>query len=267
MTPEMTLVIATVDRRLKEILAASDEGHSPCLVAGPRSSRGGYLQRGTTYTQLPTKTTSSGAMGSRHDHLVSILCGVGVRSVQRARAATATARLRGESLPKPPVQRGCKRTAAQAPDGPEEDEEDDSGDAGWTSLRWQVLANVPGHYLEASRANPQAHATALVLGRLHAYTMTHAIPDGTVEGLVKLFHLAGVGVGQKYHGRQTIGTYGGILARLCGEAAKRNFWLKPKNLTFPSAWRLVFDGVTLQNGMTVTVVLVVFTSEGGEITS
>ena len=39
----------------------------------------------------------------------------------------------------------------------------------------------------------------------------------------------------------------------------------PKNLLFPSARRLIFDGITLSNGATVTVVLVAYTSQDGDI--
>eukprot|EP00969_Alexandrium_andersonii_P044501 1953421-Alexandrium_andersonii.AAC.1 len=48
-------------------------------------------------------------------------------------------------------------------------------------------------------------------------------------------------------------------------STRESFWAKPRNLLFLSAWRLVFDGVTLLGGATVTVVLVVYTSKPGDI--
>ena len=52
---------------------------------------------------------------------------------------------------------------------------------------------------------------------------------------------------------------------MCVQAVAKAFIDQPRNLQHPSCWRLIFDGVTLQNGVTVTVVLVCYTSAEGDI--
>ena len=52
---------------------------------------------------------------------------------------------------------------------------------------------------------------------------------------------------------------------MCLEVLRCRFWERPPCLPFPSAWRVTFDGVTLPNGATITVVLVTFTDVSGNI--
>ena len=113
--------------------------------------------------------------------------------------------------------------------------------------------------------NAENHAIAFVLGRLYMYALVKHIPDDTAAGFLSLFRLAGVDVGQKHHNRQAISSFAGIAASMCIEGVAKAFADKPKNLQHPSCWRLIFDGVTLRNGATVTVVCVCYTSAEGDM--
>ena len=53
--------------------------------------------------------------------------------------------------------------------------------------------------------------------------------------------------------------------QVCLDVIAYRFWERPWNLQHPSAWRLIFDGVTLPNGATITIVLVTFTDTSGRI--
>ena len=78
--------------------------------------------------------------------------------------------------------------------------------------------------------NAENHAIALVLGRLYMYALVKNIPDDTVAGILVLFRLAGVDVGQKHHNRQAISSFAGIAASMCIEGVAKAFADKPKNL-------------------------------------
>ena len=122
---------------------------------------------------------------------------------------------------------------------------------------------VAGHYVKGSEGNEENHAIALVLGRLYAFALVKNIPDQTVLGILTLFHMAGVDIGQKHHHCAAISSFAGIVASMCLEGVARSFADKPRNLQHPSCWRLIYDGVALGNGATVTVVLICFTSAEG----
>ena len=87
------------------------------------------------------------------------------------------------------------------------------------------------------------------------------IPDQIVAGILT----PGVDIGQKHHHRTAISSFAGIVSSMCVQAVAKAFIDQPRNLQHPSCWRLIFDGVTLQNGVTVTVVLVCYTSAEGDI--
>ncbi len=252
-TPEMAAVIATIDARLREMLS-----EPPRLPA--------YLLLGPEYLALPTQKTDGTSRGSRHDHLIAFLCQVGVDVVQAARSAAVSATRDGAEELAPAAPRGrSKRQSSEncveevvAPEEPMAEFE--------VKLPGQKkLSGVTGHYVQASEENPDEHAIALVLGRVYAYALTNNISENVVSGFLSLLHLAGVNVGQKHHSRVALSSFSGIAARLCTKATSTLFFQRPRNLPHPSAWRLVFDGVTLPNGTTVTVVLIVFTAPDGRI--
>eukprot|EP00969_Alexandrium_andersonii_P314696 13901899-Alexandrium_andersonii.AAC.1 len=80
--------------------------------------------------------------------------------------------------------------------GPEDSEADS-----WLPVGWQVLAGVPGHYMKSSMLNPEAHATALVLGRVYASCTVENISDRTCQKMLAMLYASGVNVGQKHHSR------------------------------------------------------------------
>jgi hypothetical protein len=237
-------IIASVDAQLRRLLDL------------PGAHNGAFLRRGESFGRLPTSHESSPA-GTRHDHLVAHLCGVRVTTVQAARKACEQARAEKRPLPLEAARRGPKRR-----DDSEEHSPSPSPVAGpgvedgaiadpWQPSGWQVLCGVPGHYLKTSPAHASAHSTALTLGRLYAMAAVENIPDTVCQRFLSQLHLSGARVGQKHHGIHAISAFTGILARLCTASARSEFWGSVPNLSCPSAWRLIFDGVTLQNGTTV----------------
>ena len=68
---------------------------------------------------------------------------------------------------------------------------------------------------------------------LYMYALVKNIPDDTVAGILVLFRLAGVDVGQKHHNRQAISSFAGIAASMCIEGVAKAFADKPKNLQHP----------------------------------
>ena len=119
--------------------------------------------------------------------------------------------------------------------------------------------------MQGAEGNEENHAIALVLGRLYVYALVMNIPDRAVAGLLTLFRLAGIDIGQKHHHCGAISSFAGIVSRMCIEGVSSAFADKPRNLQHPSCWRLICDGVTLRNRVTVTVVLICFTSAEGDI--
>ena len=109
---------------------------------------------------------------------------------------------------------------------------------------YYTVHGVPGRYVKASKGNEENHAIALILGRLYAFALVKNIPDQTVLGLLALFHMAGVDIGQKHHHCAAISSFAGIVASMCLEGVARSFADKPRNLQHPSCWCLIYDGVT-----------------------
>ena len=109
---------------------------------------------------------------------------------------------------------------------------------------YRTVHGVPGRYVEGKKGNEENHAIALILGRLYAFALVKNIPDQTVLGILTLFHMAGVDIGQKHHHCAAISSFAGIVASMCLEGVARSFADKPRNLQHPSCWRLIYDGVT-----------------------
>ena len=255
----MAAVIASVDDRLRAML----EGH-----AGSKA----YLQKGAAFLDLPSFHECFPS-GSRHDHLVAHVCNVGVRAVQSSRQRVAAAHERGQLLPAASEQRGRKHRMVESiasSQGHDEDVQEQMDDEQRISVAFKAAGcdtvhGVAGRYVQGSEGNAENHAIALVLGRLYVYALVKNIPDDTVVGILMLFRLAGIDIGQKHHHRAAISSFTGIVASMCIEGVARSFAHKPRNLQHPSCWRLIYDGVTLGNGATVTVVLICYTSAEGDI--
>ena len=260
-TPEMAAVIASVDDRLRAML----EGHADSKA---------YLQKGAALQDLlSSRDPRASRHASRHDHLVAHLCNVGVGVVQDSRHRVAAAHERGQLLPAAREQRGPKRKTVEmlaSSQGHGEDVKEQRDDEEEISLAFKAAGydtvhGVAGHYVQGAEGNAENHAIALVLGRLYVYALVMNIPDTTVIGILTLFRMAGIDIGQKHHHRGAISSFAGIVASMCIEGVAHTFADKLRNLQHPSCWRLIYDGVTLRNGVTVTVVLICFTSAEGDI--
>ena len=129
------------------------------------------------------------------------------------------------------------------------------------------LGGVKGRYLPHAVHNPSEHAIAVTLGRILVWGTVNAAPRRTLEGLMTQMCLANVALGEKYHGHWFTSLFAGIAARLCQRLTHCRFNDMPPNLPFPSAFRFIWDGITLRNGATVVPVLCVFTDHSGRIVS
>ena len=185
-----------------------------------------YLSKGANWDDLATWEEAD---GSRHDHVVAYLCCCGVHAV---RAARQTARLWEEG-----------RTL-KAPLGKQQEP--------------QLVRRVP-----LSKVAPQS-STGRVLGRAMLWSLVHNVPGSALTDLFAQFALAGVEVGQRYHHDHAVAAFGGVASRLCLADIRQRFRDKPNNLQHPSCWRVIFDGVTIPNGTTLCVILVVFTDTAGD---
>ena len=164
-----------------------------------------------------------------------------------------------------PRTRGVKRKAETTVD-----KETPSCDAGDTQGAVQnscttILHGVEGRYLKGSKDNALAHATALVLGRLYLMVSERQVSERTVPYLLTLLQKSGAPVGQTCHNPEHVRAFLHVCCALRSKWTRRDFWAPPRNLTHPSAWRLVFDGFTMRSGATVIVVLVAYTNSEGEI--
>ena len=79
--------------------------------------------------------------------------------------------------------------------------------------------------------------------------------------------LTSANVGEKYHGAWFASIFSGMATLMCERLTRSRFNDPPMNLPFPSAFRVVWDGITLQNGVTVIPIIVVFTDYIGRIVS
>ena len=77
--------------------------------------------------------------------------------------------------------------------------------------------------------------------------------------------MAGVDIGQKHHQHTAMITYRRILVNLLHSDTRQSFWDDIPNLQHPSGWRLIFDSITLANGSTEMVMIVVYTTRQGEL--
>ena len=161
--------------------------------------------------------------GSRHDHLVAAVCGVGVASVHAARRAAAAGCSRS------PAKRGRVRqqraadtqpdcldvpASGYAPCHADGDRRGDPGVPATGTVKHGVAAQLsssaavptPGTFDEEKRV-------ALVLGRLYLHAAVTNLPDYRVRAILVQFLLAGVPIGQRLHSEQAIHHFTGIAAK------------------------------------------------------
>ena len=72
-----------------------------------------------------------------------------------------------------------------------------------------------------------------------------------MDGSRAQFALANVDLGKKFHGKNMTRLFGCLAARTARDMGNAMFKGASRNLPFPTAWRLVFDGITIKNGSTV----------------
>jgi len=249
-------------------LVASVHDEMQMMLDAPSAEQ--ILGRGQGWSSLPSGDSSK---GSRLEKVVARLCRCGITTVMQARRF-----FQGGERPEP-RQRGTKRPPTEA-------ESDDGGrsctdglDALWpegtqgsqASLqgnpKMQELGDVRGRYLPQASLQPHEHAIVVIIGRIIIWGTVNAVPQRTLEGLMAQMALANIQLGEKYHEAWFASLFSSLASRMCQRLTCSRFHDTPLNLPFPSAFRLVWDGITLRNGATVIPILVVFTDHSGRIAS
>ena len=133
--------------------------------------------------------------------------------------------------------------------------------------KMQEVGGVRGRYLPQALLLPQEHAIAVTIGRIILWGTVHAIPQRTLEGLMARISLTNAQLGEKYQGAWFASIFSGLATLMCGRLTSSRFNDPPLNLSFPSAFRVVWDGITLKSGATVIPIIVVFTDYAGHIVS
>ena len=111
--------------------------------------------------------------------------------------------------------------------------------------KMQEVGGVRGRYLPQAMLLPQEHAIALTIGRIIIWGTVNAIPQRTLEGLMAQISLTSANLGEKYHGAWFASIFSGMATLMCERLTRSRFNDPPMNLPFPSAFRVVWDGITL----------------------
>jgi hypothetical protein len=133
--------------------------------------------------------------------------------------------------------------------------------------KMQEVGGVRGRYLPQALLRPQEHAIALTVGRIIVWGTVNAIPQRTLEGLMAQLSLTSAQLGEKYHGAWLASIFSVMAALVCERLTSSRFNDPLVNLPFPSAFRVVWDGIALKDGATVIPIIVVVTDYGGRIVS
>ena len=129
------------------------------------------------------------------------------------------------------------------------------------------LGNIRGKLLSSAADNPELHAIGLTLGCLLVWSFVHGIPRATMTGLMTQLTLAGLQLSDKYQDHNALGVFTGIIFCVLQRLTRCRLRDDIPNLPCPSAFRLIWDGITLRSGATAVPILVVFTSNAGDIVS
>jgi len=129
------------------------------------------------------------------------------------------------------------------------------------SGRWCSGALLTSGIASSARARNRSHHWA------HHQLGYSAIPQRTLEGLMAQLSLTSAQLGEKYHGARFASFFSGMAALMCERLTSSRFNNPLVNLPFPSAFRVVWDGITLKNGATVIPIIVVVTDYVGRIVS
>jgi len=238
----MNVIIRQVQTCLREILDG----------AGPR-----YLIRGPAWKELPASSSNTAKKhDSRLNHLIAHLCGVGVASVHTAQGPNVAPQKRGR--------RPAGKTAMDEVESGAEDVDEDMDECSAEDFDEEQIA---GEDCEANQERLKDLRVSQNVGRAMNWCAVNGVSDRKFTSLMSLLHDANAEVGQKYHERSALSAFIGIEAQLITQEVRLQMWAGPPNLKHPSAWRVVWDGVTSQSGSTLMPILVVFTSAAGEICS
>jgi len=241
-------------------------------MLGAEEPTNNWLCQGRGWADIPTWKTSK---GSRLEKVTARLCGFGVSTVLKARTCSSSGTFLAALV------RGRKRRAVGEEDLGDEDGAEDAEQKGAAAL-WpggvseaslqptpllRSLNSVRARYLPQAALNPNEHAIAVTLGRLMVWATVNATPYRALAGLMTQITLANVQLGEKYQSKSAMSLFTGIAAHVCQKLTRFRFHDVAPNLPFPSAFRLIWDGITLRNGATVLPIIVVFTSHTGRIAS
>ena len=105
------------------------------------------------------------------------------------------------------------------------------------------------------------------MGRIIISGTVNAIPQRTLEGLMTQLSMTSAQLGEKYHGAWFASIFSGMAALMCERLTSSRVNDPLVNLPFPSAFRVVWDGITLKNGAAVIPIIVVVTDFVGRIVS
>ena len=115
-----------------------------------------------------------------------------------------------------------------------------------------------------AHASPRVRV-ALRLGRIIFSNLTMNIPDTAYVTRCLQYTLEEADIGHKFHGREVVPALASCGSALCEGAVRKDFEAAVPNLGMPSAFQVIWDGVTLENGATVLPILVNFTNALGYI--
>ena len=251
-------------RALRLIAATHDELHKMI------TEDGGWLAKGRGWDAIHHKSPHS-HNASRLEMVVARLCRCSLQLVQKARKQS-----KSNSLVEPKT-RGMKRKVKLLSE--DSDRDPPCGRSSlWegtgveeatlqSTLTRHQLGSVRGRYLPLAAQNPEQHAIGLTLGRLMIWAFVNAIPRAAFAGLMTQLTLAGVQLGDKYQDHNAQSMFTGVIVTVLQRLMRSRLRDTIPNLPFPSAFRLIWDGITLRNGATVIPILIVFTSHAGEIVS
>ena len=186
------------------------------------------------------------AAQSSSAHVLAQLCGCSVQLVQKARS-----RSKKKMLVEPKV-RGRKRHHSDSAHSASSGDTELAGAAAlWEGGAAEAslqpnparhrLGNIRGKFL---------HAIGLTLGRLMVWSFVHGIPHAAMTGLMTQLTLAGVQLGEKYQDHNALVMFTGVVFCVLQRLIRCRLSDAIPNLPFPSAFRLIWDGITLRNGAT-----------------